>query len=470
MAHAEQPRFPGTVLQKILLTLIPLGLVLYGLIRGTDADLHLEIGFTAFLLVYVVTFIDLTLGIAILIACVGLSPEFTIGGIQNIRLEDFVVPALLISWVTRMVQQRVPMAPLLVTPALPLYGAAIVLSTLIGVAADSTKLLDAVLYMGKFSEFFLIYLLLINNITRREEFRALAVFSVIVALTSDLMASNAFLEDGSSRLSGPLGETANMFGGYLILNLAVALGLFLQSPTNGTRLACASVVVLLGIALLYTYSRTSFVAILVAATLFGILKDRRLLLVTLIVGLITPLIAPQSIMDRLTTISGVATGDEPSSWTSRVDAWNHWGGKTLRTNPLLGSGLASVKLGMVDNEYVRVFVDTGALGLGLFLWVLVRLGMRATKLIDRFGPRTFERGYASGYWIAFFAMAVHAVGATSYTSIRTMECFIVLTGIFGALCNHAEEWGALDSVSPGGGTVLIAGSPALEPQPLVRGR
>src|SRR5438046_10440962 len=110
-------------------------------------------------MVYIVTFIDLTLGLAILIACVGLSPELSIAGIQDLPLEDFVVPALLLSWTTRMMQNRIPLAPLLVTPALPFYAAGIVLSTLVGVAAGTTSLSTAVLYMGKFVEFFLIYVL-----------------------------------------------------------------------------------------------------------------------------------------------------------------------------------------------------------------------------------------------------------------------------------------------------------------------
>src|SRR5215468_5528131 len=122
MQHAERLPAPAGVLHKLLVTLVPLGLLLYGLIRGTEADLHLQIGIAAGFLVYIVTFIDLTLGLAILIACVGLSPELSIGGLQNLRLEDFVVPALLISWITRMMQQRIPLAPTLVAPALPIYA------------------------------------------------------------------------------------------------------------------------------------------------------------------------------------------------------------------------------------------------------------------------------------------------------------------------------------------------------------
>jgi hypothetical protein len=465
MQLSERSSADGGTLQKILLILVPIGLLLYGFIRATDADLHLQIAVATAFMVYIVTFIDLTLGLAILIACVGLSPELTIGGIQNLRLEDFVVPALVLSWITRLMKQRIPLAPILVSPALPLYAGAILLATIVGVISGTTTISTAGLYMGKFAEFFLIYVLLVNNVTRREEFRALASFTILVALVSALMVSDAFTDTPTSaRLSGPLGETANMYGGYLILNLAIALGLFLQAGTTGGRLATATAIVLLGIPVLYTYSRTSFVAILAATFAFGILKDRRLLIVTLVVGLLTPIFAPDRILERISSISGVATGDEPSSWASRVSAWQVLGGRTAAESPLLGFGLASVNLGNVDNEYVRVFIDTGILGLALFLWVLGVLAIRATRLIDRLPPQTFERGYASGYWIAFVAMTIHAVGATSFTSIRTMECFIVITGLFGALHNRCEEWGLTRTLTAGGGVVLIDSSPVLEPQ------
>lgn len=453
------------VLQRIILTLFPLGTVLYSLIKGSDADLHLMIGMASAFLVYIVTFIDLTLGLAILIACVGLSPELTIGGIENIRLEDFVVPALLLSWLMKTMERRLPLAPTLVTPALPLYAAAILISTLLGVVAGSTSLTRALLFMGKFVEFFLIYLLLINNVVRREEFRALAIFSILVTLVSALTVANTFSDDATvGRLNGPLGETANMYGGYLILNLSIVVGLFLNASTGGLRLASAVAILLLGMPLLYTYSRTSFVALIVACLLFGALKDRRLLIVSLIIGALLPVMAPESVMVRISSIGGMTSGDSPSSWTSRVLAWEREGGRALERSPLFGFGLASVQLGMVDNEYVRVFVDTGVLGLLLFIWVQLGLARRAHSLVDTFAPQTFERGYASGYWMAFVAMAIHAVGATSYTSIRTMESFILITGLFAALYNHRDEWGGMPLRTPGGGTLLLDSAPVLEPQ------
>src|SRR5204862_167050 len=184
-------------------------------------------------------------------------------------------------------------------------------------------------------------------VMRREEFRALAAFAILVAIASAMMVSSAFADErGPGRLNGPLGETANMYGGYLILNIGVALGLFLQARSGPARFGSAAAVVLLGLPLLYTYSRTSFVAIMVAALLFGILKDRRLLAVAVIVALLTPLIAPDTIWLRISSISGVATGQEPSSWISRTWAWQQAGHRadcgTARPEPARGALAAPI--------------------------------------------------------------------------------------------------------------------------------
>ena len=49
-----------------------------------------------------------------------------------------------------------------------------------------------------------------------------------------------------------------------------------------------------------------------------------------------------------------------------------------------------------------------------------------------------------------------------------MECFVVVTGLFGALYNRAEEWGTTRTSTAAGGTILIESSPALDPQPAPR--
>src|SRR5258708_18482596 len=61
--------------------------------------------------VYLIVLVDPILGLAIFIACIGLSPEFTIGGVKNLRVEDFLMPGLLLGWLLRAGRERIPFAP-----------------------------------------------------------------------------------------------------------------------------------------------------------------------------------------------------------------------------------------------------------------------------------------------------------------------------------------------------------------------
>ena len=51
--------------------------------------------------IYLIAIVDPILGLSILIACIGLSPEFTFGGVRNLRMEDFLLPGLVFGWLLR---------------------------------------------------------------------------------------------------------------------------------------------------------------------------------------------------------------------------------------------------------------------------------------------------------------------------------------------------------------------------------
>ena len=97
------------------------------------------------------------------------------------------------------------------------------------------------------------------------------------------------------------------------------------------------------------------------------------------------------------------------------------------------------------NEYFRVIGDLGLVGLFGFLWLLfrpLRLSSRGYRLASE---GTFARGLCGGYLLAILCMMIHAWGATTFTSIRTMETFMVLTGLFLSQWNLLlQEQGAKD--------------------------
>ena len=413
--------------------------------------------------VYLIVLVDPILGIAILIACIGLSPEFTIGSARNLRVEDFLMPGLLLGWLLRAGRERIPFAPARIWGPILASTVLMILSTIAGSTGRVGQAMTF-LILGKYAEYMIMYLLVINTVRTESELRALAIFAILVALASSFLSfgSNvlAVASTIEGRVRGPEGETSNIYGGFLALHFLLALGLFLHSRTPGTRLAGGAAIVLLGISLLFTYSRTTYVAVGGAMLLFGALKHRRLLIILFILAVIIPVLAPGAIIARIQTVGGVTSGTTPS-WTARVDAWDWAMNRMSPLDYFLGKGIGSVRFGEVDSEYVRIFSDLGIVGLALFAWLLFRLAKQANSTYDSLEEYTFLRGYVAGYLMALAAMIIHAVAATTFSAIRTEEAFMVLTGFMTVIANLQEN------AVPGGPdrpVVLLRDASILEPQ------
>jgi hypothetical protein len=462
------PDFRPSPLARIVQVVVSLSVFLalgYLTLRGLSLEQLMLPAAALGLLVYIILMVDSLLGLAILIACIGLSPELTIGGINNLRIEDFVVPGLLLAWFIRAGKERAPMAPAHIWGPAVLSLLCMICSTIAGAMFGTAPLAQAFLIIGKYSEYLVIYLLVINAVKTAGEFRALAIFSIMVALASSYLSlSTTIVNPASSvegRVRGPLGETSNIYGAYLALHLLLALGLYLHSTTGPGRLTSGAAVVLLGIATLFTYSRTTYVAIGGSILVFGATKHRRLLLILVLLAMLLPVLAPQSVMERLATVGGVAAGPSPGSWTARVEAWQWAINRLSPTDRIFGHGIGSVHFGDVDSEYIRILADTGIVGVLLFGWVLLRLGRLANRTYNLLPNGTFPKGYLAGYLMAFLAMLIHSVAATTYSAIRTEETFMVMTGLMTALANRREEMFPPD---PFGSSVLLKDVPVLEPQ------
>jgi hypothetical protein len=393
--------------------------------------------------IYLVVLVDPIIGLAILIACIGLSPSLSIGGIRDLRAEDFMLPGLLLGWLIRAGKERtrVLTGPLWVPAMVSMV--VIVIATIAGTRGRGVAPSMPYLIMAKYAEYLIIYLVVLNSVRTPGDARALACFSVLVALTTaviSLSGSTSVVVDATgNRLMGPTGETSNIYGGYLGLNLLVALGIFLHSTSPGARLAWGTVVAVLGFAILFTYSRATYVAVAGAMLLFGAVKYRRLLVILVILAAIIPILAPSSVTDRLATVGGVASGTTPQSWSARLAAWEWVLDRMSATDRVLGMGIGSVAFGDVDSEYVRVFSDLGVIGLGLFAWVLIRIGRLANRTYDALEPDTFPKGYLAGYLMALLSLMIHAIAATTFSAIRTEETFMVLTGLMTVIACRQEE-------------------------------
>jgi hypothetical protein len=444
---------PPSPFKRIAATITVIG-VLYGAIysiaEGTSAERFAQVGAAIGVLVYLLTFIDVLIGIGFLIACVALSPEMTMGEVGNLRLEDFLIPALLLSWVARAARDREPVigSPLK-GPAL-LYLSFMVVSTMVGITAGTTPAASSVLVVLKFVEYYLLFLLIVNNIRSHRDFKAMALFAVLAAGASAVLTASLGADASTAdRIHGPSGETANIFGGFLLMHLGLALGFALYGRDLFPRVACGTAAILMAHAVLTTLSRTTYAAIGFSLLIVGVLLERRLLVLLLLGSFALLLVGSEAATGRTQDLIHVMSGGSNHSLDARIAAWDVILSELTGFHLFLGQGAGSVRLGDVDSEYFKVLADMGLIGFAIFLWAMVRIGRMSYTLYRTRERDTFGHAFSVGFLLAFVGILVHAVAATSFTSIRSMEGFIILCGLMACLHHHREEWREAGHGRPG---------------------
>ncbi|MCZ6688684.1 MAG: hypothetical protein O7H41_03675 [Planctomycetota bacterium] len=411
---------------------------------------------------YVLIFIHIHLGLGLLVVCFGLSPEFEIAGISNFRLEDLFIPVVILAWATRLSMRRESLEPTdLKVPILCLIALSAI-STLLNYAWWDLPLLMSVLYLGKTVEYYLIFLVVMNVVKTREQVVAYATLLIAVSLAGGLFGLHQYLTEGlgiaGARVSGPGGETANIFGGYLAFHMLLAAGMAISIPGIFARIVLGAYLFVNMFPLLYTFSRTTFASFVGGLLALGMLRRGRALVGVILLLVCLPLVFPDQVSQRFGTILSIFSDSPPPSWTARLGAWQKFGG-TVRGSPLIGRGIASVPAGHIDNEYVKQANELGLIGLIVLFWLLFRIFRTALFTIDRVDDRRLL-GFCTGFAAGFAAILIHNLGATSLTSIRIAEPFFFATGLLYAVRNHMlPEGGAESEMEP---PEVEAGDPALD--------
>jgi putative inorganic carbon (hco3(-)) transporter len=131
--------------------------------------------------------------------------------------------------------------------------------------------------------------------------------------------------------------------------------------------------------LMYSFSRGGYAALLMGFLFVGILKTRKLLVLTLLLGLVWTPIVPNAVRERVLMTYSAKDGGLDHSSEIRVGLWED-AIRVFDTSPVIGTGFNTYAyMGRVGdytdthNYFIKVLVETGVLGLGLFLILVFRL-------------------------------------------------------------------------------------------------
>ncbi|MBI4845685.1 MAG: O-antigen ligase family protein [Candidatus Omnitrophica bacterium] len=375
-----------------------------------------------------------------------LSPEFSLGGVAGravvLRLDDIFLLIILLGWFTKSaVNKEVGMIK--ITPLnkpIWLYSVFYLIATLVGILMSSVNIKEGLFYFLKYSEYFLLYFMVCNILKNREQAKFFIYAMVFVALITSAYACYEHYI-GIARVSAPFegksGE-ANTLGGYLVLIIAIVSSLILNVSLIRTKVLLGVSLVVMFAALLFTLSRGSWIAC--CAAFLGLMFFSRkgkwfLVVVSVLLIPFFTVVVPRFVFERIRytfeaqverklmgrrIFMDLATAERIDTLTNSILKW--------KKSPFLGSGASSAGA-TADNQYARLLIETGVIGVFLFLNIMVAIFKSSLRSRARLKDSDFFYALASGFIAGYIGLIVHSLGAATFILIRIMEPFWFLTAI-----------------------------------------
>jgi hypothetical protein len=451
-----RPGSTGSAGAPILGKLVMVGVLLAGaflLSQGfTRASFTYTLGALAAVTLFGLVFLRNDFGIYVVTFSMLLSPEFAAGGGGMaegrrimVRSEDFVLIVIGLAWLAKTAVNKelglVAKTPL--NRPILFYIVANLVATLLGYLGGTVASSSGFFYVLKYVEYFVVYYMVVNNLQDRAHARRLVIAAFLTAAIVSVvgMAQIPSGDRVSAPFEGEVGEP-NTFGGYLLLLMAIAAGVALETYRLRVRVACLSLVGLMALPFTFTLSRASYVgAVPALLALSWLTRQRRAMVgVVLLLVVCSPILAltlPSAVTRRVlytfepeqgqATVRVGRIAFDPStsarliSFQGALEGWLRYPSTTV-----FGYGVTG--FGFMDAQYARVLVETGAVGLAVFAW-LVWTVLRSSASAYRTLREPEDRGLALGFLAGTIGLLAHAIGSNTFIIVRIMEPFWFFAGI-----------------------------------------
>jgi hypothetical protein len=412
---------------------------------------NILIGLAIVCAIFTLSFINVEWGLYILILSMLLSPEINIGqttgaSLQRgvtLRFEDFLLVVIGFGWFARNAVNK-ELGLFLKTPlnkAILFYVLACLISTGLGILADRVGVKTGALFVLKYIEYFIVYFMVVNHVRNADQIKR---FVFCLFLTCFIISIFGILQiPGGERVSAPFeGERGepNTLGGYLVFLGAIAGGLFIKTENSKLKPALPILILIIFLPLLFTRSRSSYIAMIPACFVLGLLLRHRIIILGIMAAalLLSPLFLPSSVKDRiLFTFTQQEESDQVEIGGIRLDTSTSARILSLKKlvqdfpkHPALGYGITGYEF--IDAQYPKVLIETGLLGLIAFLYLLYSIFKMTINHLKEVKTPYFK-GLAVGFLAGYIGLLFHAIGANTFIIVRIMEPFWFFAGIIAAL-------------------------------------
>ena len=372
------------------------------------------------------------------------SPEIILGQTAarevTFRLDDLLLMIIVVTWLARAAIYK-ELTVFRLTPLhtpIALFMGVSLFATLIGMVMGRVGVATGLFFNLKILEYFIIFFMVVNYVKDEQEIKTFVILILLVALMVNLYA--LYHVPSGARVTAPFeGEFGepNTLGGYLIIIISLTLALFLLRSFGQRTNLLIPLFVLSGVILMFTQSRGSWMGLLFMSAPFMILSSKRFFFIigAILLVVALPYIAPESTKERFTgtfrpdpfferTERFMGLGLDPSA-SERVTSYKQ-GFEKWKKHPVFGYGVTGA--GFIDGQFLRLLMETGIVGVCLFLFLLWRMVL---FLWDTYWSvdDPFFKALSLGMLGALAGLIGHGISASTFIIVRIMEPFWFLMGL-----------------------------------------
>lgn len=325
-------------------------------------------------------------------------------------------------------------------------------------------------YYHLMGRYILIYYLVVNNIHSTSQIKKLGLIIVGSALAVTIFGFYQYLfssgmsaewvdyeqfPDLKFRVFSTL-ENPNLLAGFLVTMMSIAAGLGCRADMLRRRAMFLGVAAIMGVCLVLTYSRGAWLSVLAVVAVFGVLYNRKILWLILLLPLLS-LFSHDVLLERLMSIMNPTD----TSSTLRLALWESTVAM-IADHPIFGIGWgaywmvypnydffinnASTRIVHAHNMYLNIAAEIGIPGLLAFLAITYGHIKTAAKLMNSLADK-----YTSGLLMGIAAGLVGLMinGLTDYImfNIQMSMLFWMLNAIIAVLwyenCRYRTTTGGL---------------------------
>jgi O-antigen ligase len=273
-----------------------------------------------------------------------------------------------------------------------------------------------------------------------EDRKAIRTVIMITAISLLFIDRSSLLEsltrtwatfDEDKRGGGPLGYGSNQTAAFLAQFAMFFWGFATFLKRVKLKVFCYGLVAITTLAIMYTFSRGAYLALLVSVLVLGLLKDRKLIVILGVFLLTWQTVVPAPVRERV-NMTKSTNGQLEASAQERVDLWQN-AETSFMHSPIVGNGYATFQMGEhVDNLrdthnwYVKVLVETGLVGFAMVLFMLQHLLSTSYRLFKRATDPLYQ-GLGLGLFLASLSCMVANLFGDRWTYMEITGILWVLT-------------------------------------------